>query len=188
MPQRATLKIIYEPTKPGDDEDESDDDEYLKALLSGLGGEEDEDNEDEDEESSDDEEKNGGPSDPSRTKKARKEAAAALMLKALRDGADQESDEDLADASSSPVVNGVSKKDKKGKGKAVALGHDSSEDEDEEEEVMKELVLCTLDPSQVGLTLLTRETKEANPQYTALPATTRYHYSRRPECLLQSLG
>ena len=155
-PLRATLKLVYEPKAPAAAEDESEEDEFLRALLgapSGEGeGEEDEDeDEDEDEESSDDEdEKNGGPSDPSRTKKARKEAAAMQMLmKALQDGVD-ESNEEMGDTSL-PKVNGVSPKSDKGKGKAVAdLDESSDEDGDEDEEV-KELVLCTLDLSQVSL-------------------------------------
>lgn len=140
--QRATLKLIYEPTKPGEDEDESDDDdEYLRELLAGA-SDEDEDGDEDAESSDDDEEKNGGPSDPSKTKKARKEAATAQMLKVLREDTAEESDEDMQDP---PMVNGVSPKDKKGKGKAVAHLQDADEDEEEE---MKEVVLCTLDLNQ----------------------------------------
>lgn len=139
---RATLKLIY------DTMDEKDDDakreELLRALLGNPNGEA-ENEEDEGEESSDDEEKNGGPSDPSKTKKARKEAAALQLLQSLQNGAN-DSDEDMEDASSGPKLNGDLPKDNKGKGKAVASAEESDDDEEEETEV----VLCTLDPNQVG--------------------------------------
>ena len=149
QPSRATLKVVYEDRIP-DDEDETGKMEILRKLLGAQMDEDDED-EDEDDKSSDDEdEKNGGPSDPSKTKKARKEAAAMQMLKALRDGA-EESDEEMEDTSAPPKVNGVLPKSNKGKGKAVANTDESSDEENDEVEDVKELVLCTLDPGQVGL-------------------------------------
>ena len=149
---RATLKVIYEDRAPDGEEDETEKMEILRKLLGAQMDEDDEDDEeDEDDKSSDDEdEKNGGPSDPSKTKKARKEAAAMQMLKALRDGA-EESDEEMEDTSTPPKVNGVLPKSNKGKGKAIANTDEGSDEEDDEVEDVKELVLCTLDPNQVGL-------------------------------------
>lgn len=151
-PARATLKVIYDPSGPGDeDSDDSDEeDEYLKALLEGGGSD---DDEDDDETSSDDEEKNGGPSDPSKTKKARKEAAVQQMMQALAEQ-DSGDSEDEMDVDTSAVINGLVSKAKKGKGKATA--EDSEEDESISEDDtegsldgMEELVVCTLDPEKV---------------------------------------
>lgn len=183
VPQRATLKLIFEPTSPGAEEDESDDDSYLDALLGGASGDKDEDgNEDS---SENDEETNGGPSDPSKTKKARRDAAAAAMIKALEEekgGSD--SDEEMRDSPSSKMVNGASSVDKKGKGKAVAVGHDSSDEEDEEDAEIQELVLCTLDPNQVRLkhvfvnTPLTKNISIVNSHWISRSPKDRMHTSR----------
>ena len=148
-PARATLKILYEPETPVvDDGSELDSEDEAMQMQHLLGDDSDEDDEEKVEPSSDDEEINGGPSDPAKSKKARKEAAAKQFLKSMKQ---DDSDEELHDASSSPMINGFSKKNK-GKGKAIATEEDDSSDEDVDAEdgVLKELVLCTLDPNAVG--------------------------------------
>lgn len=156
---RATLKLIYD-TNPGQTSDSDEEDEEEQYLQNLLAGRESEDEDEDDESSSDDEEKNGGPSDPSKTKKARKEAAMQQMMKALAEA--QNDREDEMDTSGSPRMNGMSKKGKvdKGKGKAVAddaegesLGENDSEDS---MDGMEEVVVCTLDPENVGNCLVIR--------------------------------
>jgi FK506-binding nuclear protein len=152
-PVRATLKMIYDPSGPGDEEEDSegsdDEDAYLKALLEGRDSE---DEEDDDESSSDDEEKNGGPSDPSKTKRARKEAAMKELMDAL---AEQNESDDEMDVDVSAGANGITTKSKADKGKAKALPGDSKEEDSEEDsddslDGMEELVVCTLDPEKVA--------------------------------------
>lgn len=156
-PVRATLKMVYDPSGPGEEEDDEegshDEDNYLKALLEGRESE-DEDEEDDEESSSDDEERNGGPSDPSRTKKARKEAAMKELMDAL---AEQNESDDEMDVDISAGSNGIKMKSKPDKGKAKALPGDAEEEDGEEESAddsldgMEELVVCTLDPEKVSL-------------------------------------
>lgn len=141
---RATLKLIYDRSGPGDDEGDeseegSDQMNFLQKLLRGGASDD-----DEDDSSGDDEEVNGGPSDPSKTKKARKQAAADALMNALAENvSDDEMDVDGA--------NGAPSK-KKNKGKAKALSQEDevdSEDEEEDDADMEEVVVCTLDPSKV---------------------------------------
>lgn len=157
-PSRATLKMLYEPTRPGSDdpdsdEEEDDEDEYIKALLEGResdGLSDEEDEEESEEDSSGDEEKNGGPSDPTKSKKARKEAAAEQLIAALNSRTDEDESEDGMEVDDSPKVNGVIKKPKTvtGKGKAkIDEGEDDEDDEDDESGV-QEVVICTLDPEK----------------------------------------
>ncbi|KAI4173979.1 MAG: hypothetical protein LQ348_006440 [Seirophora lacunosa] len=140
---RATLKLIYDRSGPGDDEGDeseegSDQMNFLQKLLRGGASDD-----DEDDSSGDDEEVNGGPSDPSKTKKARKQAAADALMNALAENvSDDEMDVDGA--------NGAPSK-KKNKGKAKALSQEDevdSEDEEEDDADMEEVVVCTLDPSK----------------------------------------
>ena len=148
-PARATVKIIYAPGSPdSDDESDLDSEEAAMQMQQLLGADSEDDDEDM-ESSSDDEEKNGGPSDPSKNKKARKEAAAAQLLKAL---AQEASDEEIDD-SSSPAINGFPSKKFKGKAKADPVQDQGSSNQYSDEDVgeLEELVLCTLDPNQVGL-------------------------------------
>ena len=155
VPERATLKIVYDPQSPDEDEDDSDgsdeDETFLKGLLAGRESE-DEDEDEEDESSSDEEDKNGGPSDPLKTKKARKEAAVKELMNAL---ANQDESDDEMEVDSSAGTNGIKAKPKANKGKAKALPSDPEEDEDSEQDSdepldgMEELVICTLDPGKV---------------------------------------
>ncbi|KAK4695424.1 FK506-binding nuclear protein, partial [Lecanoromycetidae sp. Uapishka_2] len=149
-PVRATLKMVYDPSGPGegDDDSEGSDDEenYLNALLEGRES----DDEEDEETSSDDEETNGGPSDPSKTKKARKEAAMKELIDAL---AEQNESDDVMDVDTSAGANGTKTKSKPDKGKARALigdseDEDSEEDSDDSLDGMEELVVCTLDPEK----------------------------------------
>lgn len=155
VPVRATLKMIYDPSGPGEADDDSegseDEDNYLKALLEGRESDDEEEDE-EDETSSDDEEKNGGPSDPSKTKKARKEAAMKELIDAL---AEQNESDDEMDVDNSAGSNGIVTKSMPDKGKAKALPDDSEEEDSEEDSGdslngMEELVICTLDPEKVS--------------------------------------
>ena len=150
-PARATVKIIYAPGSPDDDDESELDSEEAAMQMQQLLGADSEDDEDM-ESSSDNEEENGGPSDPSKSQKARKEAAAAQLLKAL---AQEDSDEELDDSSSSPAINGFTSKKSKGKAKADPVEDQSSSNEESDDDVgeLEELVLCTLDPNQVGLIL-----------------------------------
>ena len=187
-PARATLKLVYAPTSP-DDEDESDLDSEEEAMqmqqLLGAAPDSDDDDDDLDEFSSDDEDKNGGPSDPAKSKKARKEAAAARLLKALKQ---EGSDEDMEDTSSSPLTNGLSSKKNKGKAKASLSDDEESSDEedDDEAEGLEELVLCTLDPNQVGNLAVSSCLEIANAA-SAIPTNVGSYNTRRSDCVLQGL-
>lgn len=131
---RATLKLIRRPLGSEDDsEDDDEDDENMRALLNG-------DMDDEDDESSSDEEANGGPSDPSKSKKARKEAAVKALKDAIEDS-----------GKNTELANGVNGAGKKGKGKAIALddADEKMSDDEDLEDGDEELVICTLDSSQV---------------------------------------
>ena len=155
VPPRATLKMVYDPSGPGDDNsDNSEEENYLQALLEGQesDGLSDEDDEDE---SSDDEDNNGGPSDPSKSKKARKEAAAQQLIKALVEKNEGDDSEGEMEVDESPKVNGVlaGAVASKGKGKAKIEDIERDEDEDDSESAtdgMEEVVLCTLDPEKVN--------------------------------------
>lgn len=145
-PPRATLKIIYREPGPGSykgSDIDSEEEDYLRALLEGRGSETDEDDE---ESSSDEEEKNGGPSDPAKSKKARKQAAVEQLIKSL---ATNDSDDQMEDGAS--AVNGVVSNTKKGKAKATDGEEEAGGEDDDDEGMpeMRELVLCTLDPSKV---------------------------------------
>ena len=149
-PPRATLKMVYDPSGPGDDESDNSEEEekYLQALLEGRESDGLSDEDDEDGESSEDEEANGGPSDPAKSKKARKEAAAQELFKALSKRNEDENKDDM-EVDRSPMVNGDGKK---GKGKAKASHFDGELNEDEvgeDAESMEEVVICTLDPEKV---------------------------------------
>ena len=185
-PVRATLKLVYVPTSP-DDEDESDLDSEEEAMNRQqlLGDASDSDDDDLDESSSDDEDKNGGPSDPARSKKARKEAAAARLLKKMKQEA---SDEDMEDASSSPVTNGLSSKKNKGKAKATLSDDEDSSDEEDDDEAgdLEEVVLCTLDPNQVGSPAVSSCLDITNAT-AAIPTNFGSYNTRRPDCVLQGL-
>lgn len=149
-PARAILRVVYDSSAHRDD-DESDLDSEEEAMqMQQLLGADSDDDEEGEESSSDDEEKNGGPSDPSKSKKARKEAAAAQLLKTMKQ---ESSDEEMEDTSSSPVTNGLSSKKNKGKAKASMPEDQESSEEDLDDDAggLEELVLCTLDPNQVGL-------------------------------------
>ena len=160
-PPRATLKMLYEPTRPASDdsdsdEEEDDEDEWIKAIMDGResDGLSDEDDEEESEEdSSEDDEKNGGPSDPAKSKKARKEAAAEQLIAALSGRTDEDESEDGMEVDDSPKVNGVTKKPKMftGKGKAK-IDEDEDDEDDEDLEIgVQEMVICTLDPEKARL-------------------------------------
>ena len=155
---RATLKIIYDPSGPGDDDDDDEDSEseeaqnFLRNLLNGG----DNDGDEVDESSSDDEEKNGGPSDPSKTKKARQEAAMEQMMMALANTNDESEDNEDVDMDAPPTtngkINGAPKlRSDKGKGKALAQapGEDEGSDEETSADGLEEQVICTLDPEKV---------------------------------------
>ncbi|KAL9025023.1 MAG: hypothetical protein Q9196_006081 [Gyalolechia fulgens] len=152
---RATLKLVYDRSVSAGNEDsesDADDRELLRTLLQGNGsGEDDEDRSEEDEEdesSSDDEEINGGPSDPSKSKKARRQAAADQLMKALMEpGSGDEMDVD--------GINGAStNKRNKGKGKAVSEEDEEDSEDEDDDSNMEEVVVCTLDPQKVELSLL----------------------------------
>lgn len=127
---RATLKILRQQVE----DDDEDDEDYMQQLIGGGS-----DSEDDSEESSD-EEANGGPSDPAKSKKARKEAALKQLMESL---AEDESDEEMADA-----TNGLAKA-KKGKSKATDEEESDEEESDDGEDIeIEEFVLCTLDPEK----------------------------------------
>ena len=66
------------------------------------------------------------------------------------------SDQDMEGTSSSPMTNGLSAKKDKGKAKAIEEDESSDEEDEDEDEArdLEELVLCTLDPSQVGVIVI----------------------------------
>jgi len=148
---RATLKIItLAEDDDEDDEDWEDDDDVdeLRARLreAGVLGSDDDDSEISEGDESE-EETNGGPSDPAKSKKAKREA---LEKKLKEDLAAEEMELDS-------MTNGANGKSK---GKAKAVNGDISEDDDSEDddseegiEVDEELVLCTLDPEKVSMSL-----------------------------------
>lgn len=162
-PPRATLKMLYEPTRPGnddsesdEDENEDDEDEWIKALLEGResdGLSDEDDDEESEEDSSEDDEKNGGPSDPAKSKKARKEAAAEQLIAALSNRTDEDESEDGMEVDDSPKVNGVTKKPNMviGKGKAKIDEDEDDEDDENNESGVQEVVICTLDPEKARL-------------------------------------
>ncbi|KAK3300005.1 uncharacterized protein B0H64DRAFT_4822 [Chaetomium fimeti] len=127
---RSTLKI-YKANVDEDDEDEGD---YLESLLGG--GDDDEESDEEDEEV------NGGPSDPSKSSKARRAAA----IKKILDATQEDSDDEMEDASSKP--NGA-----KSKGKSKASDEDEEESDEEDDDGldanMEEYVVCTLDTERI---------------------------------------
>lgn len=131
---RATLKLIRVPADFFDDDSEDSDYEELE-------GEE----EDEEEESSDGEEVNGGPSDSSRAKKPNKtDLVKAIAEQESEDDEDEEDDSDDEAAAKSALM-----KIMKGKGKAIGNGDEASDDEEDSLE-LEEIVICTLDPENVG--------------------------------------
>ena len=146
QPPRSTLKVVRIPDHLFDsDDDDSDDDDFVDGL-------EDDDEDSEDDE--DDEEVNGGPSE----KKSKKQALLEALAKDeeededMADDDDDEDDDDEADAKAIAMLEKLIKNSKgKGKGKAIEGEDISDDDEDSDDESieMDEVVVCTLDPTQV---------------------------------------
>lgn len=146
---RATLKLIRVPSdydsEDDDDEDyEEGDIEAIAARLRAAGALPEADSDMSDSEDSENE-KNGGPSDPARSKKAKQ----AALTKKLQ----EELEADEMD------IDGMTNGKGKAKGKAKVTDDDDLSDEDDDddeddEDEPEELVLCTLDPEKVCLSIM----------------------------------
>ena len=167
QPPRSTLKVIRVPDHLFDSDDDSDDDDYAAGL-------EDDDEDSEDDE--DDEEVNGGPSE----RKSKKQALLEALAKDeeededMADDDEDDEDDDEADAKAIATLEKLLK-NSKGKGKAIDGEDLSDEDEDSDDESieMDEVVVCTLDPTQVLQTFRPFDLFYANWAISALPATSR---------------
>ena len=171
--RRSTLKVIRLPFDVDSDSEDSEDDEDLSEL------EDDEDS---------DAEVNGGPSDLSKTSSKSKKAA---LLEALANDEDDDmadGDEDLEGGKKG--ISEIAKAIQAVKGKDKALdSEDDSELDDEDEDSLPfepdEVVVCTLDPTQVSSHHLLHACVHTD-FTTALPASPQHHSWRRRASLLQS--